>query len=78
MRSSQDFRLLTARPVERGKKVSLSTFKVALERKHPAFEAEDLGVGKAFLPPGAFNLGDRLVDQVQRVIEVAGQCQGFG
>ena len=72
------FRLLAARPVERGEKVPFGTFKVALEREHPALEAQDLGVVKAFLPPGAFDLGDLLVDQLQGIVEVAGQRHGFG
>jgi hypothetical protein len=52
-------------------KVPFGTFKVALEREHPAFEAQDLGVEKAFLPPGAFNLCDLLVDHLQGVVDVA-------
>ncbi len=72
------FRLLAARPVERGEKVLLGAFKVALEREHPALEAQDLGVVKAFLPPGAFDLDDHLVDQVQGIVEVAGQRHAFG
>jgi hypothetical protein len=54
------------------------TFRVALEREHPALKAQDLRVGKAFLPPRAFDLGDLLVDQLQGVIEVAGQSHAFG
>src|SRR3954466_11856839 len=57
------FRLLTARPIERGEEVPLSAFKVALEREHPALEAQDLGVVKALLPSRTFDLRDRLVEQ---------------
>ncbi len=33
---------------------------------------------KALLPPGAFDLDNLLVDQLQGVVEVAGQRHGFG
>ena len=32
----------------------------------------------AFLPPGALDLGDGLVKQLQGIVEVAGQRDGFG
>jgi hypothetical protein len=48
------FSPLTARPIERCEKVPLGALKVALEREHPTLEAQDLGVGKAFLPPRSF------------------------
>ncbi len=72
------FCLLAARPVERGEIVPFGAFKVALERGHPAPEAQDFRVLKAFLPPGAFDLGDLLVDQVQGILEVAVQRHTFG
>jgi hypothetical protein len=72
------FRLLVARPIERGEKVPFGTFKIALEREHPASKAQDLGVVTAFLPPGALDLCDDLVDQVQGIVDVAAQRRGFG
>ena len=46
----------------------LSTLEVAFQRKHPALEAQDLGVVDAFLPSGAFNLRDLHVDEVQGAV----------
>jgi hypothetical protein len=50
------FRLLAPRSVE-----PFGTSKIALEREHPALEAQDLGAVKVFPPPWAFDLGDHLV-----------------
>jgi hypothetical protein len=71
------FRLLAAGPVERGEKVPLGTFSVALEREHPTLDAQDLSVMKPFPPAGALDLCDLLVYRLQGIFEVASQCHAF-